>query len=313
MDNIEKIIAKGIVESKSGLVVTGEDRKIIFINQGFLDMFKYSQSEVIGRNCSFVQGPETSNNSIQNLRSALNEKRHHEEVILNYKKNGEKIWNKLQITPVNLGEETYFVGTQNNVTEKFDELITVTKGTKGLMHEIRNKFSSIKGLIEAIHGEDDLDEAKEYLGYLNIATNQGLRITSDNMLKTLYSTNQFQLQLDNINISKTLEQLGSPHIIKSQLNSSYDFIRNIPQNIIKLADDRVISAVVNNLLSNSKKHTKEGYIKLSLEETQNSYIISVEDTGKGIKEEDKHKIFSKGFQQTDMASVLILVINLQKQ
>jgi two-component system, sensor histidine kinase len=313
MVNIEKLIAKGMIESKTGLIITGEDRKIIYANQGFSDMFLYSQDELLGKTCgSLVQGPETDQKQIEQIRKSLSELTHFNDIILNYKKDGTKIWNRFQLTPILDGDSIYFLGIQNNVTEKIDELINATKGTTNLMHEIRNKFSSIKGLIDVIHNSDNLDEAKEYLGYLNIATNQGLRITSDNMLKTLYSANQFELQLNPINISKTLEQLSSPHIIDAQLTPAYNFITNIPQNLVKLADDRVISAIVNNLLSNSKKHTKEGYIKLSLEEKQESYIISVEDTGSGIKEEDKPKIFSEGFSTNGHGIGLNLSYKLAK-
>ena len=47
------------------------DNPIIFANQAFMDWTGYSSGELIGRNCRFLQGPDTEKGQLEKLRHAL--------------------------------------------------------------------------------------------------------------------------------------------------------------------------------------------------------------------------------------------------
>ncbi len=89
------------------------DYPIIFSNDAFLEMTGYSEQEVLGRNCRFLQGPETDRRSVQVIRAALAENREMAIEILNYRKDGSTFWNALFISPVYApsGELIYFFAT----------------------------------------------------------------------------------------------------------------------------------------------------------------------------------------------------------
>jgi len=71
---------------------------------------------VLGRNCRFLQGPDTD--AVAEIRAALADHRECIVEILNYRKDGTTFWNRLSITPVreSSGEVTHFIGIQSDVT-----------------------------------------------------------------------------------------------------------------------------------------------------------------------------------------------------
>ena len=96
------------------------DNPIIYANAGFQRLTGYSVEEVLGRNCRFLQGPDTDHDTLERLRLALHQKRACTVQLLNYRKDGTSFWNRLSITPVHdaSGNVTHFIGVQSDVTEQ---------------------------------------------------------------------------------------------------------------------------------------------------------------------------------------------------
>lgn len=62
-----------------------------------------------------------------------------------------------------------------------------------------------------------------------------------------------------------------------------------------ITDEKWLSFIVEQILSNSLKYTKQGGISVKCHEKQNAYVLSFRDTGIGIRESDLPRIFEKGF------------------
>ena len=94
-----------------------KDCPMVYISNEFSRHTGYSVRESLGKNCRFLQGPETDENDIQQIKLALKLKKRITIDILNYKKNGEKFWNRLRIIPIFDKEKKliYFAGEQNPV------------------------------------------------------------------------------------------------------------------------------------------------------------------------------------------------------
>ena len=109
-------------ETKLSIVVSDPslpDNPIIYTNQAFYDLTEYSSDEVIGKNCRFLQGENTSKEGVESMTKAIREKRELTIKIYNYTKSGKGFWNLLFIAPV--FEEglkiKYFVGIQTKIRE----------------------------------------------------------------------------------------------------------------------------------------------------------------------------------------------------
>lgn len=93
---------------------------IIYVSDEFERQTGYPPEEVLGRNCRFLQGPETSPDAVQAIRSALRAQTAFAIDILNYRKDGTKFWNRLRIRPLydENGELVFFAGAQNPIDRR---------------------------------------------------------------------------------------------------------------------------------------------------------------------------------------------------
>ncbi|MFL6094226.1 MAG: SpoIIE family protein phosphatase [Blastococcus sp.] len=96
------------------------DNPLVWANPSFTRITGYESDEVVGRNCRFLQGPATEPAAVDEIRTALAERRTVTTTLLNYRKDGTAFWNQLSISPVFDGAGTLvsFVGVQTDVTER---------------------------------------------------------------------------------------------------------------------------------------------------------------------------------------------------
>lgn len=90
------------------------DNPIIFASDSFLELTEYSREEILGRNCRFLQGPETDQATVQKIRDAIKDQREITVQLINYTKSGKKFWNLFHLQPMRdqKGELQYFIGVQ---------------------------------------------------------------------------------------------------------------------------------------------------------------------------------------------------------
>jgi PAS domain S-box-containing protein len=93
------------------------DNPMIFVSDEFEDQTGYTPEEAIGRNCRFLQGPDTNPHAIEAIRQGLQAETRFTIDILNYRKDGSPFLNRLRIRPIYDGEGRlmFFAGAQNPV------------------------------------------------------------------------------------------------------------------------------------------------------------------------------------------------------
>jgi PAS domain S-box-containing protein len=92
------------------LTVTGQPLR--YVNSAFLALTGYEASEVIGRNCRFLQGHGTAATDVARLRAAIAAGRAIYCDLLNQRKNGQQFYNRLVLLPVTLDERPHILGMQ---------------------------------------------------------------------------------------------------------------------------------------------------------------------------------------------------------
>lgn len=94
------------------------DCPIVFASDPFLHLSGYRREEVLGRNCRFLQGPDTDRDTVNELRKAISEGREITVRLLNYRKDGKPFWNMLTVAPIRdvTGHPRFLVGVQVDVT-----------------------------------------------------------------------------------------------------------------------------------------------------------------------------------------------------
>jgi diguanylate cyclase (GGDEF)-like protein/PAS domain S-box-containing protein len=126
------LMERALVATSNGIILTDAthpDNPIIYVNPAFEAITGYCASEVVGRNCRFLQGNQTDQLEVQKLRFALQQKKEYHAILKNYRKDGTVFWNKLYIAPVFApgGQLTHFIGVQNDVTQHIQALDTLQK------------------------------------------------------------------------------------------------------------------------------------------------------------------------------------------
>ncbi len=96
------------------------DFPIIFCNKAFTEITQYSEEESIGKNCRFLQGPQTDPEKVRQVRDALEKGTQCRLELRNYRKDGSLFWNELTITPIrdDMGVLTHFIGVQNDISTR---------------------------------------------------------------------------------------------------------------------------------------------------------------------------------------------------
>ncbi len=125
---------------------------IVFANRAFRRLTGYSEEEIVGRNCRFLQGPKTDPEPIARIREAIA----NEDVVvvelLNYRKNGTTFWNALHLGPIynDQGELVYFFGSQWDVSDvraARAEERHAKEMARELSHRMKNMFAVISGIV----------------------------------------------------------------------------------------------------------------------------------------------------------------------
>lgn len=80
-------------------IITDKNAVVLQVTPGFSDFTGYSEEEMVGRKCNFLQGKETDPNDVVALAAAVSSRRSTSVVILNYRKDGTPFWNILTIRP----------------------------------------------------------------------------------------------------------------------------------------------------------------------------------------------------------------------
>ena len=160
---------------------------IVFANAAFSEMTAYVPGELIGRNCRFLQRPETDPDTVSAIRAALKDRTNSSVEILNYRKDGTPLWNALFISPVfdAEGRLLYHYGNQLDISRRRDaeaalrqaqKMEAVGQRTGGIAQDLNNLPTVIGGNLDLVANARDDAARQRYLGRTRqaVASAQGL-------------------------------------------------------------------------------------------------------------------------------------------
>ena len=295
----------------------------IYANQSYYKMSGYTKGEIIGKNYFLHYGPFTDSRFLEDVKQTLLQGKSFFGEMLQFKKNGEKYWNLLRITPVRdaSGTITHYVGIKTDITlmrqrdleikEQHEELMHVTRVGKlaefvsSLAHEISQPLTSILSYAQAAQRilanstKSEVDKVILLQEIHQSIINDDQRASEViRRLRSLLKKTTPEMKPLNINIliKETVELITTDLNVRNNvLKTEFDF--NLP---LVHADRIQLQQVLLNLISNSfdamekNEVPREMLISTNRQDAE-TITVSVKDSGSGISKENLPKLFEHFF------------------
>lgn len=315
-DQLKKL-SRAVEESPAAIMITNAKGIIEYINPKFTEITGYTFNEAVGNTPRMLKSGEQSKDVYQYLWNTLNSGNEWRGEFHNKKKNGELYWEYDYITPIknSNGEITNFVAIKEDITERKRLLHDIVKSKEeaeeankvkssllaNMSHEFRTPLNGILGFAQLLR--DELKE-EDHVMMLEKIHSSGKRLMNTlNAVLTLTELEsedhmiqyrEFDLAFFCQEIKILYETLALTKNLKISVDLEIDYLPIV-------TDEGLLTKIVSNIVDNAIKYTPSGQIKIRLttdivEGNKNFAIISVTDTGIGIRKEDQAIIF-KEFRQ----------------
>ena len=173
-----------------------------------------------------------------------------------------------------------------------------------ITHEIRTPMNAIVGMTEILLREELPAQDRGYLINIKNSGNALLNIVNDILDFSKMESGKMELVEDEyepMSMFSDLSMIFLTRIGDKDMEILFDIDENLPQKLY--GDGLRIRQVIINIVNNAIKFTERGFVKLQVRIGKESgdnieLLVSVQDTGQGIREEDLDKLFGS-FQQVD--------------
>jgi PAS domain S-box-containing protein len=280
------------------------DNPVVYANAAFERITGYPVEEVMGRNCRFLQGPETDEETVAALRQAIEEDYPITVEIRNYREDGTPFWNEVTVAPLrdDEGTVTHYVGFQRDVTDRREAETHLERERDRLAvlnqivrHDIRNDMAVVLGWGERLRESVEGDDEHTLERMLNAATHTSeLTKAVRDLAETIGAEDPALTAVD----------LGA--LLRSEVErvrASFDYrsepvsvsVEEVPEGVTVRATS-LLSSVFGNLLDNAVFHndTEHVEIDVGVEEREETVVVRVADNGPGVPDERKRSVFGRG-------------------
>jgi PAS domain S-box-containing protein len=319
-----EVMLSGVISSAlDAIVITGQNGHIIHWNAAATEIFGYTEKEVKGETLletilplssdqvhwSGFQGLlESEGASIINQRLELTAVR----------KNKEEFPIELTVTAIEDESESYYSAFIRDIysrKQREQELVQMKEKAEQaakaksqflsvMSHELRTPLNAVIGITHLLLQSQPREDQQEDLRTLQFSGESLLHIINDILDFTKLDSGKIELSSIDFNLRELTQSLYQSFSYKAkEKNIIFDVEYDERMPFFVKGDSFRLSQVLNNLISNAIKFTREGFVKLKVEMIERqgvSYVtrFSVVDSGIGIAEDKQEKIFEQ-FTQAD--------------
>ena len=256
-----------------------DDNPIIYVNRAFVETTGYAPQASVGRNCRFLQGKDSDQEAVAELRRAIQEQRETAVDLVNYRANGERFINRLMITPLfgDDGKLAYFLGAQTEHAgglSHAEKAYALSEQLREIQHRVKNHLSMIVSMIrlEARRGDGSRQSVE-------IMANRAEALT------LLYEQiDHAGLPTDNVALGAYVSRISSALQL---LSPNHSLTVNVTADQISVDVDTAsrIALILSEILTNALQHAfdedAQGEISIELAAKDGISLI-VTDNGRGL-------------------------------
>lgn len=305
------ILAQTLKSVSECVCITNLRDKIIFINKSFSRIYGYSSSEIIGKPIAIVRSEKNDPLVVKKILPETLAGGWSGELI-NKRKNGEEFTIHLSTSLItdDSGKPIAFAGVAVDITEeKMREIELASAREKAeqaarlktnfftnISHELRTPLVGILGFAEILRDKVKNAELSEMAETI-ISNGKRLMETLNSVLDlSTLESDKIELQLSELNFCTFVQEnikLFEPLAEQKGLVIKTRFAE---KNIFGIVDEHLLYQIINNLINNAIKYTEIGNISIDVKTIKgkdNFAVISISDTGIGIKKEHLKTIFEE--------------------
>ena len=164
-----------------------------------------------------------------------------------------------------------------------------------MSHEIRTPLNAIVGFSNLLAETDDPVEKQEFIHIISTNNELLLQLINDIIDMAKIESGSLDFTYSQIDINELMEEICSQMILKNKSEAvSISFDEKLPQCLIYTDRNRLMQVMIN-FLTNALKFTPEGAVSFgyTIEESGKAIRFYVKDTGIGIPQDKKDKIFDR--------------------
>jgi PAS domain S-box-containing protein len=205
------------------------DCPIVYLNPAFTELTGYTLESALGRNCRFLQGPETDPEAVARIRRAITERRPVTEELYNYRSDGSGFWNALYVSPIfdENGKLIYFFASQIDVSShrqamrrQAQRMESMAALASGVAHEFNNLMTVVLGSVEQATARATDDRVKTPLERADWASKRAGALASEllSLTRRQVAGNQ------RLDLNKILHEIEKPgaEFVSDRLSISLD-------------------------------------------------------------------------------------------
>lgn len=206
------------------------------------------------------------------------------------------------------GKPSKIVSYTSNITEQREkelELMKVKEADKlksaflaNMSHEIRTPLNAIVGFSDLVAETDDPEERQTYLDIIHTNNDLLLNLIGDILDFSKIEAGMLKYNIEDTNIKELCMEVYLSGSLKIKSGVKLLFDKNSPTIILRTDPQRILQ-VIANFVNNAIKFTSEGSITIFYETKENEVKVCVRDTGIGISEENRPRVFERFIKIND--------------